>query len=60
MGGKTNDGKIKSVVQINFDKSTAIHCEDLSELRCFHKGYMDGKVGHIVGGGTDSIECYDV
>lgn len=30
------------------------------EQRCFHKGYLHEREVHLIGGGTDAIEMYDL
>ena len=59
-GGKTDDGKISSVVEINFDKSSVQHMKPMKEARCYAKGYLHDKAVHLIGGGTESIEEYDI
>ena len=51
-GGKTDDGKSKAVVEINFDKSSVQHMKQMKEARCYHKGFLTGKVVTLIGGGT--------
>lgn len=58
-GGKTNSGKTNSVVEINFDKSTVQYMNPMSESRCFHKGFAKDKKVYIIGGGSNTVECYD-
>lgn len=59
-GGKTDYGKSNRVYEIDFNKSTILGHIDMEEPRCNHKISQNGDISYLIGGGTETIEVYDI